>query len=56
MLQLLGTPWDSDTLKCIITAAEQGMEIQSGFLNTLEGEQDSQEYRDMFEFGTIPGL
>lgn len=56
ILQLLGTPWDQDTLKCIIAAAEQGMELQSGYLNTLEGEQDSQEYRDVSEFGVIPGL
>jgi glutathione S-transferase len=56
MLQLLGTPWDMDTLKCIITAAEQGMEMRTGYLDTLKGEQDQQEYRDIFEFGTYPGL
>lgn len=56
MLQLLGTPWDPDTLKCIITAAEQGMEMTTGFLDTIKGEQDSQEYRSTFEFGTYPGL
>jgi glutathione S-transferase len=56
MLQLLGTPWDMDTLKCIITAAEQGMEMRTGYLDTLKSEQDQQEYRDIFEFGTYPGL
>lgn len=56
MLQLLGTPWDPDTLKCIITAAEQGMEMTTGYLDTLEAEQDSVAYRDIFEFGTYPGM
>ncbi len=56
MLQLLGTPWNADTLKCILIAAEQGMEMESGFLNTLEDEQNSNEYKDMFEFGTFPSL
>lgn len=56
MLQLLGTPWDADTLKCIITAAEQGMEMRTGYLDTLNGEQDLLAYRDIFEFGTYPGL
>lgn len=56
MLQLLGTPWDPETLKCIIAAAEQGMEMQCGFLNTLEAEQDAQEYRDISEFGITPSL
>lgn len=56
MLQLLGTPWDADTLKCIITAAEQGMEMRVGYLDTLKQEQDSEAYRDLFEFGTFPGL
>ncbi len=56
MLQLLGTPWDMDTLKCIITAAEQGMEMRTGYLDTLSGEQDQAAYRDIFEFGTYPGL
>jgi len=56
MLQLLGTPWDADTLKCIITAAEQGMEMRTGYLDTLKAEQDSEAYRDIFEFGTYPGL
>ena len=56
MLQLLGTPWDPDTLKCIIAAAEQGMEMRCGYLDTLKAEQDSSAYREMFEFGTYPGL
>ncbi|WP_273150567.1 glutathione binding-like protein [Methylophaga thiooxydans] len=56
MLQLLGTPWDADTLKCIITAAEQGMEMRTGYLDTLNAEQNSPEYQDIFEFGTYPGL
>jgi len=56
MLQLLGTPWDPDTLKCILAAAEQGMELKSGYLDTLADEQDSEEYRELFEFGTYPSL
>jgi len=56
MLQLLGTPWDADTLKCIIAAAEQGMEVHSGYLDVLNNEQDLEPYRSIFEFGTYPGL
>lgn len=56
MLQLLGTPWDADTLKCIITAAEQGMEMRTGYLDTLNDEQNSPAYQEIFEFGTYPGL
>ncbi|MFK8067142.1 MAG: glutathione binding-like protein [Gammaproteobacteria bacterium] len=56
VLQLLGTPWNADTLTCILTAAEQGMEMESGFLNTLEGEQNSPDYKGIFEFGTYPSI
>lgn len=56
VLQLLGTPWDPETLKCIVAAAEQGMELQAGYLDTLENEQNSQEYRSISEFGIIPSL
>ena len=56
MLQLLGTPWDADTLKCLIAAAEQGMEMYSGYLDVLSNEQDTESYRSIFEFGTYPGL
>jgi len=56
MLQLLGTPWDANTLKCVIAAAEQGMEMQSGYLDVLNNEQDTESYRSVFEFGTYPGL
>jgi len=56
MLQLLGTPWDANTLKCIIAAAEQGMEVHSGYLDVLNNEQDTESYRSIFEFGTYPGL
>jgi len=56
MLQLLGTPWDTNTLKCIIAAAEQGMEMHSGYLDVLNDEQNKEPYRSIFEFGTYPGL
>lgn len=56
MLQLLGTPWDTNTLKCIIAAAEQGMEVHSGYLDILNDEQNAESYRSIFEFGTYPGL
>lgn len=56
MLQLLGTPWDANTLKCIIAAAEQGMEMHSGYLDVLNDEQNTESYRSIFEFGTYPGL
>lgn len=56
VLQLLGTPWDPETLKCIIAAAEQGMELQSGYLDTLNAEQDSSAYREISAFGVTPSL
>ena len=56
VLQLLGTPWDPETLKCIVVAAEQGMELQAGYLDTLKNEQNSQEYLKISEFGIVPSL
>jgi glutathione S-transferase len=56
MLQLLGTPWDANTLKCLIAAAEQGMEMFSGYLDVLNNQQDTESYRSIFEFGSYPGL
>ncbi len=39
VLELIGSPTDADTLKCIITAAEQGMEMNcySMFTDAVEG-------------------
>jgi len=56
MLQLLGAPWDPDTVKCLIVAAEQGMEVRCGVLNTLENEQDSAAYRQLCRLGVTPGM
>ena len=38
MLELVGDPFDADTLKCVLTAAEQGMEMNcySTFENKIE--------------------
>ena len=41
IMQLLGFPGDVDTLKCLLTAAEKGIEVESGILDMTKDEQDS---------------
>lgn len=56
VLQLLGAPWCPDTLKCILVAAEQGMEMTCGLLDVSEDEHNSSEYLAVSEFGVAPAL
>ncbi len=56
IMQLLGFPGDVDTLKCLLTAAEKGIEVESGVLNMPKGEQDSEDYRKISPFGIVPAL
>ena len=37
VMQLLGFPGDPDTLKCLIIAAEKGIEVESGVLDISRG-------------------
>lgn len=56
IMQLLGFPGDVDTLKCLLTAAEKGIEVESGILDMTKGEQDSEDYRAISPFGVTPAL
>lgn len=56
ILQLLGAPWCPDTLKSILTAAEQGMEMTCGLVDTSENEHNSSDYLAVSEFGVVPAL
>lgn len=56
VLQLLGFPGHADTLKCLITAVEMGMETDSGVLDILEGQDESEEYLNVSPLGVVPAL
>jgi glutathione S-transferase len=56
VLQLLGAPWCAETLKCILVAAEQGMEMNCGLIDTTSGEESSSEFLAVSEFGILPAL
>jgi len=56
VMQLLGFPGDVDTLKCLLTAAEKGIEVESGVLDMTQGAQDSADYRAISPFGLTPAL
>ncbi|MEM7304111.1 MAG: glutathione S-transferase family protein [Pseudomonadota bacterium] len=54
VLQLLGMAHSADTLKCILAAAEQGMEMNCGSLE--ESDLSSDEYTSVCYFGIAPSL
>ena len=54
LLQLLGAPYCAETLKCILVAAEQGMEMNCGALDSSDF--DSAELNAVAEFGMLPAL
>lgn len=56
IMQLLGFPGDVDTLKCLLIAAEKGIEVESGLLDMAKGEQDGADYRAISAFGLTPAL
>lgn len=56
VMQLLGFPGDPDTLKCLIVAAEKGMEVESGVLDTSRGEEQSGDYLAISPNAVIPAL
>ena len=56
VLQLLGAPWCPDTLKSILVAAEQGMEMTCGLIDTSENEQNSSDYLAVSPLGVVPAL
>lgn len=56
VLQLLGFPGHADTLKCLITAVEMGMETDSAVLDVMEGQDESSEYLEISPYGMVPAL
>ncbi|AKH20420.1 glutathione S-transferase family protein [Sedimenticola thiotaurini] len=56
VMQLLGFPGDADTLKCLLVAAEKGIEVESGVLDITEAQQKSEAYRKLSPLGIIPAL
>ena len=56
ILQLLGAPWCPDTLKCILVAAEQGMEMTCGLVDTSKDEQNSSDYLAISGLDVVPAL
>lgn len=54
VLQLLGAPFCAETLKCILAAGEQGMEMNCGALEMSE--VGSSELAEVAEFGMLPAL
>ena len=56
VLQLLGFPGHADTLKCLITAVEMGMETDIAVLDILAGQDESSDYLEISPFGMVPAL
>ena len=55
-MQLFGLPGDPDTLKCLMTAGEKGVDIDSRVVGESALSADSDEFRSMSPFGTVPCL
>ena len=56
VMQLLGHPADADTLKCLIIAAEKGLELETRVLNIAAGEHRSEDYLRISPSGMMPAL
>jgi len=56
VLQLLGFPGHADTLKCLITAVEMGMETDCDVLDILDGQAESSDYLAISPLGIVPVL
>ena len=54
VLQLLGAPYCPETLKCLLVAGEQGMEMNTGALE--KSDFDSAALNAVTEFGMLPAL
>jgi glutathione S-transferase len=55
-MQLYGISENADTLKCLLTAAEKGVDIESKPVGGTNIGVDAAEYRAMSPFGTVPCL
>lgn len=56
VMQLLGHPGDADTLKCLLVAGEKGIELESGILDIVHNQQDTEDYRELSPFGIMPAV
>jgi glutathione S-transferase len=56
VMQLLGFPADADSLKCLIIAAEKGMEVESRVLDISTGEHQGEDYLSISPNAVIPAL
>ncbi|MCF7993069.1 MAG: glutathione S-transferase family protein [Thiohalocapsa sp.] len=56
VMQLLGHPADADTLKCLIIAAEKGLEVESRALDIAAGQHRSEDYLRISPTAMIPAL
>lgn len=56
VMQLLGHPADADTLKCLIIAAEKGLEVESRALDVAAGQHRSEDYLRISPSGMMPAL
>ncbi|WP_296811773.1 glutathione S-transferase family protein [Thiocapsa sp.] len=56
VMQLLGHPADADTLKCLIIAAEKGLEVETRVLDIAADEQRSEDYLRISPSGMMPAL
>lgn len=55
-MRLFGLPGDPDTLKCLMTAGEKGVDIDSRVVGEAALSADSEEFRTMSPFGSVPCL
>jgi len=56
VLQLLGLPGHADTIKCLITAVEMGLETDTAVLDTLENQSANSEFIKFSPFEMLPVL
>ena len=56
VLQLLGFPGHADTIKCLITAVEMGLETDSAVLDILDSKNKNSEYNQLSPFDMLPVL
>lgn len=56
ILQLLGFPGHADTIKCLITAVEMGLETDTAVLDILENQSTNSEFTEFSPFEMLPVL
>lgn len=55
-MQFHGFPGDPETSKCLMTAAEKGIDIEAKVVDVSNGGIDSDEYKALSPFGAVPCL